>query len=85
MYYILVFVGWFVVCWLCFTSHRQRGHLETAPPFTVPCEGYEARLIHRSHWELNHEPSHSSSIPVTYKLRNVFSSIEIVIKYKLTK
>ena len=25
--------------WLCFTSHRQRGHLETAPPFTVPCEG----------------------------------------------
>ena len=29
--------------WLCFTSHRQRGHLETAPPFTVPCEGREAR------------------------------------------
>ena len=24
--------------WLCFTSHRQRGHLETAPPFNVPCE-----------------------------------------------
>ena len=22
------------VC-LCFTSHRQRGHLETVPPFTV--------------------------------------------------
>ena len=33
------------VCWLvgCLTSHRQRGHLETAPPFTVPCEGREAR------------------------------------------
>ena len=30
--------GW-LVGWLCFTSHRQRGHLETAPPFTVPCEG----------------------------------------------
>ena len=30
------------VC-LCFTSHRQRGHLEKAPPFTVPCEGREAR------------------------------------------
>ena len=30
------------VC-LCFTSHQQRGHLETAPPFTVPCEGLEAR------------------------------------------
>ena len=30
------------VC-LCFTSHQRRGHLETAPPFTVPCEGREAR------------------------------------------
>ena len=30
------------VRWLCLTSHRQRGHLETAPPFTVPCEGREA-------------------------------------------
>ena len=28
---------------LCLTSHRQRGHLETAPPFTVPCKGREAR------------------------------------------
>ena len=25
-----------MVGWLCFTSHRQQGHLETAPPFTVP-------------------------------------------------
>ena len=32
---------WFVC--LCITSHWQRGHLETAPPFTVPCEGREAR------------------------------------------
>ena len=31
-----------LVC-LCFTFHRQRGHLETAPPFTVTCEGREAR------------------------------------------
>ena len=30
------------VC-LCFTSLQQRGHLETAHPFTVPCEGHEAR------------------------------------------
>ena len=30
------------VC-LCFTSRQQRGHLETAPPFSVPCEGREAR------------------------------------------
>ena len=34
-------VSWF--SWLCFASHRQRGHLETATPFTVPCEGREAR------------------------------------------
>ena len=32
-----------LVGWLCLTSHRQRDHLETAPPFTVPCEGREAR------------------------------------------
>ena len=32
-----------LVGWLCFTSHRQRGRLETAPPSTVPCEGREAR------------------------------------------
>ena len=36
-------VGSWLVGWLCLTSHRQRGHLETAPPFTVPCEGREAR------------------------------------------
>ena len=36
--------------WLCFTSHRQRGHLETAPIFTVPCEGREAWFLHRSHY-----------------------------------
>ena len=29
------------VC-LCLTSHRQRGHSETVPPFTVPCERREA-------------------------------------------
>ena len=42
-----------MVGWLCFTSHRQRGHLETAPPFTVICEGREARFLHRSHREPN--------------------------------
>ena len=30
-----------LVGWLCLTSHRQRGHLETAPPLTFPCEGRE--------------------------------------------
>ena len=32
-----------LVGWFCLTSHRQRGHLEMAPPFTVPCKGREAR------------------------------------------
>ena len=32
-----------LVGWLCLTSHREQGHLETAPPFAVPCEGREAR------------------------------------------
>ena len=53
------------VGWLCLTSHRQRGHLETAPPFTVPCEGREARYIHRSDRELNPGPSHCS--PLRYR------------------
>ena len=34
---------------LCLTSHRQLGHLETAPPFTLPCEGCEAWFLHRPH------------------------------------
>ena len=33
------------IVFLCFTSLQQRGHLETAPLFTVPCEGREARKI----------------------------------------
>ena len=32
-----------MVGWLSYMSHRQRGHLETTPPFPVPCEGREAR------------------------------------------
>ena len=32
-----------LIGWLCLTSHRQRGNLVTAPPFTVPWEGREAR------------------------------------------
>ena len=34
-----------MVGWLCFTSHRQQGHLETAPPFIVPCEGHEGHFL----------------------------------------
>ena len=35
-----------LVSWLCLTSHRQRSQLETAPRFTVPCEGRDARFLH---------------------------------------
>ena len=42
-----------MIGWLCLTFHRQRGHLETAPTFTVPCEGREARFLHRTHRESN--------------------------------
>ena len=45
------------VGWLCFTSHRQRGHLETAPLFIVPSKGREARLLHCFHRESNPRPS----------------------------
>ena len=54
-----------LVGWLCLTSHRQQGHLETAPPFTVPCEGREARWIHHFDRELNPGPSHGS--PLRYR------------------
>ena len=51
-----------LVGWLCLTSDRQRGHLETAPPFTVHCEGREARQIHCSHRESNPGPSGGSPL-----------------------
>ena len=54
----------FLVGWLYFTSHRQRGHLETAPPFTVPCEGREARFLNRSHRESN--PGSLRGSPLNY-------------------
>ena len=50
---------------LCLTSHLQRGHLETAPPFTVPCKGREARFLHRSHRESN--PGPSRGCPLHYR------------------
>ena len=40
-----------LVDWLCFTSQRQRNHLEMAPPLiklTVLCKGREARFSHHS-------------------------------------
>ena len=55
-----------MVVWLCFTSHRQQGHLEMATPFnTVPCKGHESQFLHRSHWELNPGPSRGS--PLHYR------------------
>ena len=46
-------LGTMVFGWLCFTSPRQRGHLETAPSFTVPCKGREARFLPQSYRESN--------------------------------
>ena len=57
--------------WLCLTSHQQQGHIEPAPPFTVPCE------IHRSDWELNPGPSHGSPF-VTAALRNNVGKIYLL-------
>ena len=34
-----------LVSWLCLPSHQERGHLETAPQFTVSCKGREARFF----------------------------------------
>ena len=47
-----------LVDWMCLASHRQRGHLETTPLFTVPCERREVRFLHRFHQESNPGPSH---------------------------
>ena len=71
-----------LVGWLCCTSHRQRGHLETAPPFTVPWEGREARFLHyrflhRSYRESNPGPSHGSPI---WRLRRISKSEENFVK-----
>ena len=50
------------ICWLFLTSHRQRGHLKTAPPFTLPCEGRGARFLHRFHRESNPGPPRGSPL-----------------------
>ena len=77
--------------WLCLTSHRQRGHLETAPPFTVPCEGCEAWFLHCSHRELNPGLSRGRGtdgyILVTYKCLTKIcpccDTIHIIMSFKL--
>ena len=55
----------FLAGWLCFTYHRQQSHLETAPPFTVPCEGRDPRFLHHSHRESN--PGLSRGSPLHYR------------------
>ena len=50
---------------LCLTSLQHQGHVEMAPPFTVPCEGREARQIHGSHRESNPGPSRAR--PLSYR------------------
>ena len=63
--------------WLCFTSHRQRGHLETAPQFTVPCEGREARFLHRSQGKIEPRAVAWQSItpPLRHAMRNTSKTI----------
>ena len=63
--------------WLCFTSYRQRGHLETAPPFTAPCEGREARFLHRSHRKSNPGPSRGS--PLHYRCASPASTHYVIL------
>ena len=54
-------VAWLVV----FYVPSTRGHLETARPFTVPCEGREARFLHCSNRESN--PGSSRGSPLHYR------------------
>ena len=69
--------------WLCLTSHRQRGHYETAPPFTVLCEGREARFLHRPHGELNPGSSRGHNITAATRQlhygQDVLSKLEVVL------
>ena len=41
------------IWWLCFTSHQQRGKLETEPPIYCPLRRTWSRFLHRSHRESN--------------------------------
>ena len=74
-----------MVGWLYLTSHRQRGHLEMAPPFTVPCEGHEARLLHRFHRELNPGPSCASPLHNRCAMPAPLFIDSYVIKYYISR
>ena len=70
-----------LVGWLCFKSHRRRGQLETAPPFTVPCEGREPRFLNRSHWESNSGLSRGS--PLHYRSAQFWKMQQHFVSYIL--
>ena len=57
------------VC-LCFTSLQQRGHLEMASPFTVPCKR-EARFLHHSNRESS--PGLPRGSPLHYRCTTVYA------------
>ena len=42
--------------------HMVGGLVVTAPPFTVPCKGCEARFVHPSNWEKNPKLSRGSPL-----------------------
>ena len=58
----MVWFGWF-----SFMSHCQQGHLETAPPLTVPCEGREAHVF--LHFSLGIKPRAFAWQSFTLQLR----------------
>ena len=74
-----------LVDWLCFASHRQQGHLETASPFTVLFEGCEARFLHCFHQESNPGPSRGSPLhyrcatPALFDIENE----ETLVRYRI--
>ena len=69
-----------MVGWLCFTSYRERGHLETAPPFTVPCKGCEAWFFTPFLPEI--EPRTFLWQSITLPLRHASSTLSINVNQK---
>ena len=47
--FFIIFINLNDVLVGCVLHPIKRGHLQTAPPLTVPCKGREARLLHHSH------------------------------------
>ena len=51
-------MDWLVVFYVPSTARSFRD----GTPFTVPCEGHEARFLHRSRWGSNPGPSRGSPL-----------------------